>query len=191
MKMAVALLLYAGGVGSGCHGPNCGRRTFSYGDLIKQHDFIKDHPFRTALDAVQLDRRYKFQQDQLTSLARNVQTWAKESHDGKLAKAMPGVFNYLKEVEKVGDRGDRGSVLDATYAQESILSYLHDTIRRIHNFEHGLEATAYVQDSKYGDVVSEHSDEDEAKRAASARPYSKVVKNPALGRIRKYPNLNI
>lgn len=46
-----------------------------------------------------------------------------------------------------------------------------------------------VQDTKYGNVISEHDDPEEAEYAARARPYSKVISTPTAENSQKLKDI--
>jgi hypothetical protein len=135
MNLAATIALSCGGPGSGCVGPNCGRK--GQGDKEKDlkevmefHDFIKHHPFRG--DIGDLDPQFshfsnrlaKFQDMQVRSLASRVQNLAEQYGwlDDFTKDRLKASVVALDEAESLMAKEQFGL---ATVKQDAALNTLH------------------------------------------------------------------
>lgn len=113
MNLATTIEIYAGGPGSGCAGPNCGRKPAGeIKELLKEHDAIKGHPLRLG---IQQDRIYRMQAIRLPALVDRMASIF-------TAKQLTWVRTILGDAET---EYSRGHVEEATILQETVLSTLH------------------------------------------------------------------
>lgn len=76
MNLTATILLYAGGLGSGCQGPNCGRPVTKqqWKEMMQEHNAIKNHRLRSGGEGGEVwDRQYKMQRIRLGGLADTMQ----------------------------------------------------------------------------------------------------------------------
>jgi hypothetical protein len=124
MNLATTITLWFGGMGSGCRGANCGRknsgRDKDINEVLKFHDFIKEHPFRGGAD----ERQAKFQNMHLRSLAEKVESLAKKHKllDDFTKNSLKASVQRLDEAEGLMAKESYGL---ATGKQDAALNTLH------------------------------------------------------------------
>jgi hypothetical protein len=134
MNLLDTLEVYAGGPGSGCQGPNCGRPGHKeWRELMDEHNRIKGHRLRKG---DQEDRQYRMQRIVLPALADRI-----ESTFGQVFSKSGGAMSDLKNSRKWLDKAEatyaKGEVLKAVMYQEDALVDLHDSLRQIKNWKYG------------------------------------------------------
>ena len=126
MNLSCTISIYGGGPGSGCKGPNCGRKRqddskgHDIDEVLKHHDFIEDHPFRKTAD----ERLARFQNIQIRSLAARVENLAKTHNllDDFTKNSLKASAEALDEAEALMAKGEFGP---ATGKQDAALNTLH------------------------------------------------------------------
>lgn len=134
MNLATTISIHGGGPGSGCQGPNCGRKPTGKDvkDLMNEHDSIKGHRFR---EDEPNERLYKMQQLRISALNDRI-----ESIFGKTLGnlELSGTFTLSEELEQHREMLDKaesyyakGKLADATGVQEGALAGIHDVLEQL------------------------------------------------------------
>jgi hypothetical protein len=120
MNLATTLVVYAGGEGSGCHGPNCGRKpTEGWKDLMVEHNAIKNHPFREGGND---ERTYKMQNIRLKSLIGRIE---QDQLGGSTHEDLDEARDILADATM---QFYKGNVDEALRTQETALTRIHEFI---------------------------------------------------------------
>lgn len=133
MNLATALEIYAGGPGSGCQGPNCGRKPSASAihkaeGIEKQvHDPIKNEPLRRmqwGLSEDQKETLFKRQEFGLMNLARQMEDLPlDEQQRSMVSHFIKKSASRQKVFQSDSDAGLR--------LQDGMLSHLHQVLREV------------------------------------------------------------